>query len=593
MVRQGRRVSVKKVLAVSIALLSSVTSGYGQSQPAPQPPVNNPALPNLEARLSANEKLLDLLTERISSQAKVEDSRFDALNATVNRLFNTFTIMGASATCVVAIIALLSYLAGKKKDESQRQDYERERKFYEDNVKDGRKFYEDCVRDYESRQTESHQLAVTLARKTAANENTASLQQIALTDNFLKRSEEVLSKQIDGMVKLGGVIELVKRTFEMQLTRVGDVDTLSRRVERALGQISVLTDHFRRQYDLVCNLMMGFKGHSRIAWTRLTPQEEVAATRALTTFETIPESVVESILTEDGGKNRYRMAFIYQLLGVSAYYTNDVDAAMRNLEKALKIYGEQDAPAEYLFSQAFCSHFLGVAEKNWCHLDRPPEANLSSAKKHLEDAARRLSTKEGEFLTPITLAEVLSYSEQNRAAAKAELDKIISRFESLKERDENQKALFARACLLRGDIEYLNKDLLSACEWYQRSSQINPQSAYAVLSLAQSTPSSDGRSSDFKRGLELLEGSTGPLSKRETSVRLTAVAWAIIAAHDIGDTAKRERYLRELDAAKSSVRPVGGRALLFFCPITKTQVMLQQLQEVILETVSQREPNRS
>jgi tetratricopeptide (TPR) repeat protein len=323
-----------------------------------------------------------------------------------------------------------------------------------------------------------------------------------------------------------------------------------------------------------------------MAWTRLTNQEEAVATRALTTFETIPLSVLDTILIEDQGKNRYELASIYQLLGVSAFYTNDIDAAVRCLERGLQIYGNEDAPAEHLFPQAFCSHFLGLAEKNWCHLDRPLEANIASAKRHLEEAARRLQTKEGEFLTPLTLAEVLSYSEQTREAARRELDNNIGRLDKLKNSgglDANQDALYSRALLMRGNIDYLSGDLNQALTWYTRSHDHNRTNAYALLSMAQATPASESelRVTLFREGLALLEAPSGPLSKREPSVRISALAWAIIATREAVDTAGQDRYSRDLDAAGSYARPVGGRAPLFFCPVTKTLVMFDQLKKIV------------
>ena len=51
-----------------------------------------------------------------------------------------------------------------------------------------------------------------------------------LGEKVLAHSGDILSQQVESITKLGGVIELVKKTFDMQLTRVSDVDKLLTRL---------------------------------------------------------------------------------------------------------------------------------------------------------------------------------------------------------------------------------------------------------------------------------------------------------------------------------------------------------------------------
>ena len=540
-------------------------------------------LTDLKAKEDMLDRRLDSLTIKVDSELKSAATQFEAIADSTNRAFTVLALLGAFGSFIGGLIVVLSWLRGRKVDERHRQDYERERQFYEASVFRERQFYEARGLDYEKRQNETHSLAIEIARKSADRESSSAAQQFQLGESFLSRSGEMLSKQIDGIAKLGDVIELVRKTFDMQLTRVGDVDKLVTRFTQTDAVLNSFTEHFRNQYKHVRDLITTFKDHSRMAWTRLTNQEEAAATRALTTFETIPQMVLDTILTEDGGRSRLELASIYELLGISAFYTNDIDEAVRCLERGLQIYGSEDAPAEHLFPQAFCCHFLGLVEKNWCHLDRPAEANLASAQRHLEEAARRLQTKKNEFLTPLTLAEVLSYSEPTREAARSQLETCIERLTSLKEEsglDANQDALLGRALLMRGNIDYLNRDMNQALNWYGRANSQNAQSAYAILSMAQATTNgeSEVRVERFRTGLKLLEGPSGPLSKREASTRISALAWANIAAREVADEAATGKYIKELEAAGSSARPVGRRVPLFFCPIEKTMVTFGQLR---------------
>lgn len=547
-----------------------------QRPPQPLPPVAaSPGQPldaldkdvsDLQAKAGNMERRLDGLSARVDSELKAATLRFEALAHSTDRAFNVLALLGALGSFVGGLMVVLTWLRGRRADERHRQDYERERRFYEESVFRERDFYEARAIEMEKRQKESHGQSLDLAHRSAEREAT------------------LLSTQIDGIQKLGGVIELVKKTFEAQHERSTDVDRIVARLSQMDAAMASFVKHFRNQYDHVRDLMLTFRGHSRMAWTRLTAQEEAVATRALTTFETIPSSTLDAILEDDEGRSRYELASIYQLLGVSAFYTNDVDAAVRMLERGVEIYGDQDAPAEHIFQQAFCSHFLGLVEKNWCDLDRPQEANMASAKRHLEEAARRLETKDGEFLTPLTLAEVLSYSDQSRSAAKTELDENIARMEKLKATrglDDNQGALYARALLMRGNVDYLDGSVDQALAWYTRSYE-SGQNAYALLSMAQSTAADQAaRATLFRQGLDLLEGPSGPLLKRETSVRVSALAWAVVAAREAHDP-QVERYEKELVAATFDARPVGHRAPLFFCPLRKTQVTFDQLKETVM-----------
>jgi hypothetical protein len=472
------------------------------------------------------------------------------------------------------MIVVLTYMRGRKVDERHRQDYEREREFYEKRAL-----------EIERRNNETHTVAMQTAQAAAARDDGFAKQQFQIGENMLTSSGDMLNKQIEGIVKLGGVIELVKKTFEMQLTRVGDVEKLLQRLGETDEVVASFTKHFREQFRHVRELMFTFRHHSRLDWTRLTEHEVAVASRALTIFDTIPNSVFDALLKEDGGKNRYELAQVYQLLGVSAFYTNDVDAATRYLERGLEIYGHADAPAESLFPQAFCSHFLGLVEKSWCHVDRPVEANLAAARKHFEESARRQSTREGEFLTPVTLAEVLSYSEQTWNDARTLLTEIFTRFERIKSKqalDDNQQMLFGRALLLMGNLEFSANASVEALGWYTKAHEHNERNPYALLSMSQATGPADAdlRKERFREGLAAL-ASSGALSKRENTTRILAVARAIVAAYEIGDETLQKKYVREMELATSYVRPVGGRAPLFFCPLTKKLVGFEQLRSNI------------
>jgi len=557
-----------------LALLPTLCLVLWAQSSTPQPNSQNGPTADVGTRLEQVERRLDQLATRVDSELRADSVRFDAMVRTSDRAFSVLALLGAFGSFLGGMIVVLSWLRGRKVDERHRQDYEREREFYEKRAI-----------EVERRQNETHASALEVSKAAAARDSSFGQQQLQLGENVLSRSGDMLGRQIDGIEKLGGVIELVKKTFEMQLTRVGDVEKLLQRLGETDEVVASFTKHFREQYRHVRELMFTFRHHSRVDWTRLTDHEVAVASRALTVFETIPNSVLNSLLKEDGGKNRFELAQVYQLLGVGAFYTNDVDAAARYLELGLEIYGTDDAPAESLFPQAFCSHFLGLVEKNWCHVDRPLEANLAAARKHFEEAARRQRTREGEFLTPVTLAEVLSYSEQTWADARTLLQDILDRFDRVKSKqvlDENQQMLLGRTLLLMGNLDFAATHHEEALLWYTKAHEHNGRNPYAILSMAQATDQTqpEVRIERFRSGLSSLENS-GALTKRENTARLLAVAWATIAASEIADESMQRKYTREMELATAFVRPVGGRAPLFFCPVTKKLVGFEQLRAAL------------
>ena len=69
-------------------------------------------------------------------------------------------------------------------------------------------------------------------------------------------------------------------------------------------------------------------------------------------------------------------------------------------------------------------------------------------------------------------------------------------------------------------------------------------------------------------------------------MRMTAVAWAVIAAREVENTEKRRQFERIFESADEDVRAVVGYEPLFFCPTTKLLVDLKALREHALESAA-------
>jgi len=93
-----------------------------------------------------------------------------------------------------------------------------------------------------------------------------------------------------------------------------------------------------------------------------------------------------------------------------------------HLRKAVNLYANDyfDDNKKKL-PRAFCSHYLGLIDKNWCPVGLDKSVTLEATKRHLQDACELLKADEKELLTPVTLAEVCSYSSRSRATSVAQL----------------------------------------------------------------------------------------------------------------------------------------------------------------------------
>lgn len=198
--------------------------------------------------------------------------------------------------------------------------------------------------------------------------------------------------------------------------------------------------------------------------------------------------------------------------------------------------------------------------------------------------------KKGEFLTPLTLAEVLSYTERERHLAQEKLEVLIKEFGLVQNLDGNQQALQQRAYLILGNLEFLDRRYDEARGRYDDVLKINEHNAYAILSKAQvaAINNPENKIGLYQQGLTALE-KTGAINKHEITGRVLALAWAIIAAHEIGDH-REEKYWNEFEKDSKDIRKVADREPMFFCPIAKTLVKFEELRKTLCFQTGRKEP---
>jgi tetratricopeptide (TPR) repeat protein len=286
---------------------------------------------------------------------------------------------------------------------------------------------------------------------------------------------------------------------------------------------------------------------------------------------------------------------------------SQITVALDNFNNSVKLYGNDYLDDNHKkLPRAFCSHYMGLIDKNWCPAGQDKGNNLEMAKRHLQQAWELLKASEREFLTPVTLSEVCSYSSRDRESAIEQLGSwkagkfedntvefesgTIKRMIDFSRKpgglDPNQSDLLTRALLIRGNIEYVERRHDKALLYYDLASQHDGENPYALLSIAQATDDPQTKASLFAKGWEALQGSDN-LKKREMFGRVLALAWAVIANHELQQRLPLSKYLKELKVFKTSVRSVGKRDPLFFCPLTKNQVFFSELVENLSDWIKE------
>jgi len=490
------------------------------------------SLPATQPPLQVIEIRLNRLEGRLDSEIKTAQLRFDTMTNSTERAFNILiwvgAIIGVMGTILGSVVIIITWMRERR----QHADYEHERKFYENRA-----------------------------------EKSGTLE------------AEAIRGEITNIDKINSVIGLIETVYEKQQKREEELVYVKTTLKELGDKLSGVTGHFDKQYKEVAYSILAFENLSRLDWTQLNSNEANKANRARAIFEILPETA----LRDNESKRPLQHGRMLQLLGVSAYYANDVESALKYLEKAKKIF-TSDCPKEYLYPYAFCLHFLGIIDKNWKHTSRNIGSSLKGAYDFLKEADDLLKHETDEFLTPLTYGEVCSYLSSYKQEAVDKIDNIITKLEERKSKkrlDDNQSALLTRAYLIRGNIYYNKGDWEFSTRLYDKAIA-HSKNHFAYLSKALVTSDKKRRKQQFQEALIFLERSDA-LKKAEVTVRLTSIAWALIASHEVGDKEKIKKYTDELEKVGKNIRTVENRDPLFFSPLSKSPVVYDNLKQAVSE----------
>ena len=514
--------------------------------------------------ITTGESLLQNKLDQLETKTTAEINSLNERLADSHTLFISF---GAISGFLLTFLTIWSVI----REQRHHKDYREERSFYEERVrriedsnredyKRERKFYEESATAVENRQSTSFKLA---------------LESLQATN---KRESASASAQLDNVVKLGGVIALVRQTFEMQLKREEAQSSLLTNLKETDDIVTQFKVGFHNQYKEAADHLMELSGIKAMEWTMLSDEEQGLATRSRTKLEGIPAFV----LTEERQKDPPAYAKVMQLAGISAFYANDINFAIQRLEES-ELAAKDDSRPETSMSRAYTKHFLGLAFKNWCFEGTPISKNIEKSAQYLKDAYEAVKNEKRQFLIPVTYAEILSHQHNTQENAKQLLNEILERFASLHDAGEvlntNQKTLLIRAHLLKGNISFRSKQFSDALDQYELAYRINTRSPFSLLSVLQCKQELNMpvKLEDWKGALLMLDAS-GAHTKREIPSRVLALSWGLIASVHAENDERVEKISREFDSIGRNIRSVAHRFPIFFSPISKELLTFADLK---------------
>jgi tetratricopeptide (TPR) repeat protein len=407
------------------------------------------------------------------------------------------------------------------------------------------------------------------------------------TKNIQDRERPFEQRQLENIEKLNSVISLVEKTFDLQHKRE---EKQSHLVDE-LANMKKIVEQFEKEseerYVDAKELILSLADVKAMEWPNLPNEVQNITAKARNKFE----EVSRVVLMKEERQHPYEIAKVYQLIGISSFYSNDIASAFKQLSEADRIYENNTPRPEDTMSRAYTKHFLGVAAKNWRRMGDVERGNVNEAYEHLSKADVIVKDDKKQFLIPVTLAEILSYRSDKKQAAD-KVNEIIKRFETLEinneELDANQLSLWERLLLIKGNIEMTVNEFDDAELSYRKVFEKNKKNVFAHLSLLAAQKSTDN--AEWQEALSLLERS-GAIRKKETITKVIAIAWAIIAAHEVNDAPRVERYLNDLKSIGATLLHIAHREPLFFSPLSKNIEEFATLKDQLSKYIATNRPS--
>jgi tetratricopeptide (TPR) repeat protein len=445
----------------------------------------------------------------------------------------------------------------------------------------------------------------TLAKEMMTLQNASVRQQVEVGGFQLSNMHANPTEQFKPVKGVGDVIETVQKTLQFRLEQ-------EERVANAIKGIDKITKEQERiknqRFDNAIGILGQFKKTSRMEFSALTDEQYKRAIRLQGLVADLDES-----LKDRGVDIAGRLLYT---CGVTAYYDNDVIEAISFLDRAANCRAaDHDAELktndDYRTRFAHIHYFRALVQKNW--------GNISTALHEIQESRKLFPAQSGEFLTPVTEAEILSYIAGQEQQCRRELRKLYSDIQAVEvssksssqagplspvegptepQTDEtveseeqvgserqrglnvNQRRLRNRTLVLLGNTHFVLGEYREALKEYEMALEFNRTDYYASYSAAQCyrALTEDKRAQEeFAHCFAAIEASRDFRRKRERIVRAVIAVIAAKAARFAGDDDHYHEYAREARDLLDGNLDVGELSPKFFSPSKKRLVNASEL----------------
>jgi tetratricopeptide (TPR) repeat protein len=427
-----------------------------------------------------------------------------------------------------------------------------------------------------------------IVKETLRLQNTAMGQQIGLNAIQVRDAEEDPAKHLKRVQNVNEVIDIVQKTLAFRLvTEQKVVDAITtieeQKAERARRH--------KQKLDSALAILETFKKMNRMQFAALGPEQHNRAIKLVEKVNDLEDSLDEKDFGITGD--------LLYTCGVIGYYDEDIVGAREFLERAVQCRapdheGELATNEAYRKRFAFTHYFRAIIQKNW--------GDLTEALFEIEQSAKHFKGNGGEFLTPTTKAEILSYLVGRGQDCRSEILTLIERLAELekdrkannKELDPNQKRLRNRLLVLLGHTYYVDQDYSAALQEYKRAVAYRPADYYALGAVAQSLECLDDASAReyWERCLNAIEKSGDFAHKRERITRAGIAVLAARAAHRYGNIERADYWVNEARELLRGDLSVDGLTPKFFSPSTKRLVSSEELLKELDQSVPETEERK-
>jgi tetratricopeptide (TPR) repeat protein len=552
-------------MTCSAALAAPVASATpAQAGVVSTPPIGAPAGSlSLEERLTRLEGKVGLALEQ-------KDARIDSINERSENVYKLLQVVAAIAALVLVLFSIREFVLRSREGRRQRG-------------------IDEIVIDMLKLQKSSAEQQIALGslhldKQRGVDEIVMDMlklqkssveQQVAFGSLHLAQVEENPSEQFSAVHSVSQVIDVVKKTLDFRLEQDEKVADAFKEIERIRAE----RDRTKKQkLAHALSILEHFKKMSRMQFAALTDEQQKRGIRLQALANELGDFLDDKQEFETTGSLMYTC-------GVIAYYDNDVIESGTYLDRAAECRasdhdGELSTNQSYKYRFAFIHYFRALIQKNW--------GELSQALQEIEQSAKLLEFQPGEFLTPVTKAEILSYTPGSEDRCRNELQKLIEKIENLEsalrnkgeQLDANQTKLRNRMLVLLGNTFFEEGVFAQALVQYTRAIELSPNDYYALASAAQCHRElcDAAKAADcFRRSLDTIERSGDFRRKRERITRAVIAVIAASAAKGCNESALREQYDREARELLSGNLAVDGMTPKFFSPSTKRLVSASDL----------------